>query len=175
MIKKLLPNLGEYKKHTILTPILVIFEVILEILIPFLMSKIIDIGVKNSDVNYIIKIGSLMIVMALFSLLFGALSGKYASIASVGFSKNLRRSLFEKIQHFSFSNIDKYSTASLVTVNHRHKLCSDVSANGNPYACAFTDNADKCNFYGIYHQSKAMHYLFSCHPCIGNWSLFYCL
>lgn len=122
MIKKLLPNLGEYKKHTILTPILVIFEVILEILIPFLMSKIIDIGVKNSDVNYIIKIGSLMIVMALFSLLFGALSGKYASIASVGFSKNLRRSLFEKIQHFSFSNIDKYSTASLVT-----RLTTDIN------------------------------------------------
>ncbi len=122
MIKKLLPSVGEYKKYTILTPIMVIFEVVLEIFIPLLMSKIIDIGVKNGDVNYIIKIGALMIVMALFSLLFGALSGRFGSIASVGFSKNLRRNLFEKIQHFSFSNIDKFSTASLVT-----RLTTDIN------------------------------------------------
>lgn len=122
MIKKLLPFLGEYKKNAILTPIMVIFEVMLEVFIPFLMSKIIDIGVKNGDVNYILKIGVMMIVMALFSLLFGALSGKHGAIASVGFAKNLRRGLFEKIQMFSFSNVDKFSTASLVT-----RLTTDVN------------------------------------------------
>jgi len=123
MIKKLLPSLGEYKKYALLTPLLVIAEVILEINIPFLMSKIIDIGIKNSDIKYILKIGVLMIIMALFSLLFGALAGKTAAIASVGFSKGLRKTLFEKIQSFSFANVDKFSTASLITrmttdINH---------------------------------------------------------
>ena len=123
MIKKLLPSLGEYKKYAILTPLLVIGEVILEINIPFLMSKIIDVGIKNSDIKYILKIGVLMIIMALFSLLFGVLSGKTAATASVGFSKGLRKTLFEKIQSFSFANVDKFSTASLITrmttdINH---------------------------------------------------------
>lgn len=121
MIKKLWPSLGEYRKYTILTPLMVIGEVILEILIPYLMAKIIDVGIKNGDVNYIIKIGALMIGMALFSLLFGALSGKYAAIASIGFGKNLRAALFGKIQAFSFANVDKYSTASLVT-----RLTTDI-------------------------------------------------
>jgi len=123
MIKKLLPSLGEYKKYAILAPLLVIAEVILEINIPFLMSKIIDVGIKNSDTKYILKIGVLMIIMALFSLLFGALAGKTAAIASVGFSKGLRKTLFEKIQMFSFANVDRFSTASLITrmttdINH---------------------------------------------------------
>jgi len=123
MIKKLLPSLGEYKKYAILAPLLVIAEVILEINIPFLMSKIIDVGIKNSDTKYILKIGVLMIIMALFSLLFGALAGKTAAIASVGFSKGLMKTLFEKIQMFSFANVDRFSTASLITrmttdINH---------------------------------------------------------
>lgn len=123
MIKKLLPSLGEYKKYAVLTPLFVIAEVILEINIPFLMSKIIDVGIKNSDTEYILKIGVLMIIMALFSLLFGALAGKTAATASVGFSKGLRKTMFEKIQMFSFANVDRFSTASLITrmttdINH---------------------------------------------------------
>lgn len=122
MIKKLLPSLGEYKKPAILTPLFVIVEVILEIYIPFLMSKIIDVGIKNSDTGYILKIGALMILMALFSLLFGVLSGKFAATASVGFSKGLRKTLFEKIQMFSFANVDRFSTASLIT-----RLTTDIN------------------------------------------------
>lgn len=122
MIKKLLPSLGEYKKPAILTPLFVIAEVILEIYIPFLMSKIIDVGIKNSDTGYILKIGALMILMALFSLLFGVLSGKFAATASVGFSKGLRKTLFEKIQMFSFANVDRFSTASLIT-----RLTTDIN------------------------------------------------
>ena len=122
MVKKLLPSLGEFKKFAILTPLLVIAEVILEIYIPLLMSKIIDVGIKNSDTNYILKIGALMILMALFSLLFGVLAGKFAATASVGFAKGLRKTLFEKIQMFSFANVDKFSTASLIT-----RLTTDIN------------------------------------------------
>ncbi|MGI6085160.1 MAG: ABC transporter ATP-binding protein [Acetivibrionales bacterium] len=122
MIKKLLPSLGKYKKHAVYTSLFVIAEVILEIYIPFLMSKIIDIGIKTADVNYILRVGALMILMALFSLFFGAFSGKFAAIASVGFAKGLRKTLFEKIQMFSFANVDRFSTASLIT-----RLTTDIN------------------------------------------------
>ena len=122
MIKKLTPFLKEYKLYTILTPITVIAEVLLEIFIPLLMSKIIDIGIPNKDFDYVLRTGALMVLMALFSLLFGVLSGKFAAIASMGFAKGLRKELFDKVQGFSFSNIDKFSTASLVT-----RLTTDVT------------------------------------------------
>lgn len=121
MLKKILPYLGKYKKQAILSPVTVTMEVILEIFIPFIISKIIDIGIKNGDTNYIIKMGLLMILMALASLAFGALAGMFAASASVGFAKGLRERLFEKIQEFSFANVDKFSTASLVT-----RLTTDV-------------------------------------------------
>ena len=128
MIKKLIPFLKEYKIYTILTPITVIAEVLLEIFIPLLMSKIIDVGIPNKDINYVIKTGVLMMLMALFSLLFGVLSGKFAAIASMGFAKGLRKELFNKVQGFSFSNIDKFSTASLVT-----RLTTDVTNTQNAF------------------------------------------
>ncbi|MBU3113033.1 ABC transporter ATP-binding protein [Clostridium lacusfryxellense] len=128
MIKKLTPFLKEYKIYTILTPITVIAEVLLEIFIPLLMSKIIDVGIPNKDINYVIKTGVLMMLMALFSLLFGVLSGKFAAIASMGFAKGLRKELFNKVQGFSFSNIDKFSTASLVT-----RLTTDVTNTQNAF------------------------------------------
>ncbi len=122
MIKKLAPYVGAYKKEAILAPITVILEVLLEIFIPFLMSKIVDIGIANSDIGYVVRIGIMMLVMAMFSLLFGALSGRYASVASVGFAKNIRSALFKKIQDFSFFNVDKFSTPSLVT-----RLTADIT------------------------------------------------
>ncbi len=122
MLKKLLPCLGKYKVYTILTPIMVICEVMLEIYIPYLMSKIIDVGIKNSDINYVIKIGGLMVLMSVLSLCFGALSGRFAALAGTGFAKGIRQKLFHKIQEFSFANIDKFSTASLVT-----RLTTDVN------------------------------------------------
>ena len=128
MIKKLIPFLKEYKLYTILTPITVIAEVLLEIFIPLLMSKIIDIGIPNKDFNYVLRTGALMVLMALFSLLFGVLSGKFAAIASMGFAKGIRKELFDKVQGFSFSNIDKFSTASLVT-----RLTTDVTNTQNAF------------------------------------------
>ena len=122
MLKKLLPCLGSYKKYALITPILVIGEVILEILLPLIMSKIIDIGIGKSDTGYVIKMGALMVLMAMLALLFGALSGRFAAVASMGFAKGLRKKLFDKVQEFSFANVDKFSTASLVT-----RLTTDVT------------------------------------------------
>ena len=122
MIKKLSRYLKEYKKPAILTPIFVIIEVVMEVLIPYLMAKIIDVGINNGDVQYIIKIGTFLILSAMLSLAFGMLSGRFAAKASAGFSKNLRREMFHKIQDYSFENINKFSTSSLVT-----RMTTDVT------------------------------------------------
>ncbi len=122
MIKKLAKYIKQYKKDAILTPIFVVFEVILEVLIPYLMARIIDVGIQNSDLNYIFKIGAILVVSAFLSLTFGMLSGRYAAKASAGFAKNLRQGMFYNIQNYSFTNIDKFSTSSLVT-----RLTTDVT------------------------------------------------
>ena len=116
MLRKLFGCVGKYKLPAILSPIFISCEVVMEIFIPLLMSKIIDVGIKGGGgVSYVVKVGALMVVMSLASLAFGVLSGKYASIASTGFAKNLRKKMFDRIQDFSFANVDKFSTASLVT------------------------------------------------------------
>ncbi len=120
MIKKLASYVKEYKKYAILTPIFVILEVVMEVIIPLLMAKIIDVGIQNNDIKYILEIGALLIVSAIMSLIFGMLSGKFAAKASAGYSKNLRKAMFHKIQDYSFENIDKFS--SLVT-----RMTTDVT------------------------------------------------
>ena len=122
MIKKLAKYIKQYKKDSILTPIFVVFEVVMEVLIPYLMARIIDVGIQNSDLNYIFKIGAILVVSAFLSLTFGMLSGRYAAKASAGFAKNLRQGMFYNIQNYSFTNIDKFSTSSLVT-----RLTTDVT------------------------------------------------
>ena len=122
MLGKLLKYLAEFKIYAILCPLAVIGEVFLEIRIPFLMSKIVDEGIAHRDIDYVLQTGGLMVLMALFSLLFGVLSSRFAATASMGLGSELRRALFYKVQDFSFSNIDKFSTASLVT-----RLTTDIS------------------------------------------------
>lgn len=122
MLKKLASYVKEYKKYAILTPIFVILEVVMEVIIPLLMAKIIDVGIQNNDIKYILEIGALLIVSAIMSLIFGMLSGKFAAKASAGYSKNLRKAMFHKIQDYSFENIDKFSTSSLVT-----RMTTDVT------------------------------------------------
>ena len=122
MLKKLASYVKEYKKDAILTPIFVILEVVMEVIIPLLMAKIIDVGIQNNDIKYILEIGALLIVSAIMSLIFGMLSGKFAAKASAGYSKNLRKAMFHKIQDYSFENIDKFSTSSLVT-----RMTTDVT------------------------------------------------
>lgn len=128
MYRKILSCVGEYKKYAILTPVTIIGEVIMELLIPTIMAMIIDNGIKQGDVGYVVKMGGLMIVMSLFSLAFGALAGRFAAVAGMGFSKNLRAKLFEKVQSFSFSNVDKFSSSSLIT-----RLTTDVTNTQNAF------------------------------------------
>jgi ATP-binding cassette subfamily B protein len=115
MFKTLLKQIGDYKKDAILTPAFVILEVIMEVIIPLMMAAIIDYGLKGQSFKTVCLIGGAMIVMAGLALFFGVESGKLASRASSGFAMNLRQAMYEKIQTFSFSNIDKFSTAGLVT------------------------------------------------------------
>ena len=122
MFKKLSKYVKEYKKAAMLTPFFVILEVVMEVIIPLLMAKIIDVGIQNGDVKYILEIGGLLIVSAILSLTFGMLSGRFAAKASSGYAKNLRKEIFHKIQDYSFENIDKFSTSSLVT-----RMTTDVT------------------------------------------------
>lgn len=128
MVRKLLKSVREYKKHSILAPVFVIFEVIMEVVIPLLMANLIDFGIDDGNLEYIVKMGVVLVVFALISLIFGILSGRSAAIASAGFAKNLRKDMYYKVQNFSFSNIDKFSTASIVT-----RLTTDVTNVQNAY------------------------------------------
>ena len=122
MIKKLARYIGGYKKDSILTPIFVMLEVIMEVLIPFLMADLIDKGIDGGNIPLIIKLGAALLIGAFISLFFGALAGKTAATASAGFAKNLRKGMFYNIQDFSFSNVDKFSNSSLIT-----RLTTDVT------------------------------------------------
>lgn len=128
MIKKLAQSIREYKKASILAPVTVTFEVILEVIIPLLMANLIDYGIDAGDMGYVLKMGVFLLVSAFISLFFGAMAGKYAAIASCGFAKNLRKDIYYNVQSFSFSNIDKFSTASIVT-----RLTTDVTNVQNAY------------------------------------------
>lgn len=128
MLKTLGAQIKEFKKDSILTPVFMILEVIFETLIPLLMASIIDDGVSKGNLRHIYVIGGVMIVMAIGGLITGVLGGKYGARASAGFAKNLREAMYENIQTFSFSNIDKYSTAGLVT-----RLTTDVTNLQNAY------------------------------------------
>lgn len=122
MINRLSQSIREYKKDSILAPIYVSLEVLLEVVIPILMASLIDYGIDAGNLNYVIKMGVMLLVFAAISLLTGALAGRSAAIASSGFAKNLRKDMYYNVQNFSFSNIDKFSTASIVT-----RLTTDVT------------------------------------------------
>lgn len=119
---KLLKYIGEYKKDAILTPIYVTLEIIMEVIIPVMMANLIDYGINDGNMPYIIKMGVILFISAVFSMVFGVLAGRSAAVASAGFAKNLRKKMYYNVQNFSFSNIDKFSTASIVT-----RLTTDVT------------------------------------------------
>lgn len=122
MNRKLLRSVREYKRETILTPVFVALEVFMEVLIPLLMANIIDVGIANGDIGYIIRLGVVLVLLAMIALFFGAKAGQLGAIASAGYAKNLRHDIFYKIQDFSFGNIDHFSTPSLVT-----RLTTDIT------------------------------------------------
>ncbi|WP_395014282.1 ABC transporter ATP-binding protein [Robinsoniella peoriensis] len=128
MIKKLMKSIREYKRDSLLTPFFVSLEVVMEVIIPLLMAMLIDYGIDGKDLGYIWRMGIFLVVSAMISLIFGALSGKYAASASAGFAKNLRKDMYYNVQNFSFSNIDKFSTASIVT-----RLTTDITNVQNAY------------------------------------------
>ncbi len=122
MLNHLLSCLGRYKKYALLAPSVILIEVFMEILMPWIMAKIIDVGIQNGDVRYVTRMGLLMIAMALVSLTAGVLAGRFAAVAGAGLSKGIRQKLFYKVQEFSFRNIDHFTTASLIT-----RLTTDVN------------------------------------------------
>ena len=122
MIKKLASHLGEYRRAAILTPMFSALEAVMDILLPTIMAFIIDLGIEKGDMNAIVKYGLLTFAVAAIALLLGILAGKYAAEASTGFAGNLRDAMYENIQHYSFSNLDKFSTAGLVT-----RMTTDVT------------------------------------------------
>ena len=128
MLKTLASQAKEFKKDSILTPVFMILEVLFETMIPLLMASIIDKGVEMGDIHHIYKVGAMMGVLALCGLWAGVMGGKYASRASTGFARNLRKAMYDNIQNFSFANIDKYSTAGLIT-----RLTTDVTNLQNAY------------------------------------------
>ena len=128
MLQTLMKSIKEYKKDSVLTPIFTALEVLMEILIPFVTASIIDKGIETGDMQKVCLYGSIMIVLAFLSLLFGIEAGRYAASASTGFACNLRDGMYENIQKFSFSNIDKFSTAGLVT-----RMTTDVTNLQNAY------------------------------------------
>ncbi len=122
MNRKLFQSIREFKKESILAPIFVILEVLMEVLIPLQMAKIIDVGIQNGDLDYIVKMGLILVIMAMLALYFGVKAGKMAAQAGAGYAKNLRHDIFYKVQQFSFKNIDRFSTSSLVT-----RLTTDIT------------------------------------------------
>lgn len=122
MNRKLFQSIREFKKESILAPIFVILEVLMEVLIPLQMAKIIDVGIQNGDLAYIVKMGLILVIMAMLALYFGVKAGKMAAQAGAGYAKNLRHDIFYKVQQFSFKNIDRFSTSSLVT-----RLTTDIT------------------------------------------------
>ena len=128
MLKVLGAQIKEFKKDSLMTPVFMILEVIMEMIIPLLMASIIDDGVNAGNMNHIYKVGAYMVVAAVIGLWAGMMGAKYGAKASTGFARNLRKAMFENIQTFSFSNIDKYSTSSLIT-----RLTTDVTNLQNAY------------------------------------------
>lgn len=145
MIKKLASQIKEYKKTAAVTPVLVLLEVVMEILIPLIMAELIDNGIDGGSMPQIIKYGIMLIVAAVLALIFGIAAGRTAAVASAGFAKNLRGAMYDHVQDFSFASIDKFSTASIVTrlttdVTNVQMALSDVHKNSRQSA----GNVDLC-------------------------------
>lgn len=121
-------HINEFKKESLLTPFFIILEVVMDVVIPLVMASLIDLGIDGKDMNALVRIGIYLMVFIAFAMILGTLSGKYAAKASSGFARNLRRDMYYNVQNFSFSNIDKYSTAGLVT-----RLTTDVTNVQNAY------------------------------------------
>ena len=169
MNKLLLKSVREYKKQSILTPIFVLLEVLLEVMIPMEMAKIIDIGIAGGNLPYIIQRGFILVVMAMLALYFGVTAGKTAAIAAAGYAKNLRHDIFYRVQEFSFKNIDHFSTSGLVT-----RMTTDGLYDEPAPVSQSAHHGSFIMGYDSDHQSKDCAFIFSCDPRSGRRPDFYC-
>lgn len=122
MLKKLSPYIGQYRRYAVLTPVLIVLEVICELILPRLMAGIVDIGIAQNDMAYIIRSGGIMFALAAAAMVCGVLAAKYAAVCGLGFGANLRKAIFDRVQEFSFADIDRFSSASLIT-----RMTNDVN------------------------------------------------
>lgn len=166
MIKRLASCVREFKRDSILAPLCVTMEVVMEVVIPLLMARLIDNGINAGNMPYLIKMGIFLALSAGISMLFGALSGRFAARASAGFARNLRHDLYGKVQTFSFANIDKFSSAGIVT-----RLTTDVTNLQNAYqmiirvAVRAPGNAAVLTGHGIFHQRAVVAGISVRDPC----------
>ena len=148
MNKTLFKSIREYKKQSLLAPFLVILEVLMEVLIPLEMAKIIDVGIANGDLGYIVQRGIILVAMAMLALFFGVQAGNMAAVAAAGYAKNLRHDIFYKVQDFSFKNIDHFSTSGLVTRMTTDGIYDEYPSSGKStdHDSSFLDHdtADQC-------------------------------
>ena len=128
MLRSLYNQIGQYKRASVATPLLTSLEVVMDVLIPYVTASLIDKGINAGSMPHVYKYGALMVLMALLSLAFGIMAGRTSAYASTGFAANLRKAMYRKIQMYSFSNIDRYSTAGLVT-----RMTTDVNSLQNAF------------------------------------------
>ena len=172
MIKTLGAYIKEFKRASIATPCYMILEVLMEMMIPYLMASIIDDGVNKGDMKHICVVGAGMLVIAAIGLFAGIMGGVYGAKASAGFARNLRKGMYDNIQTFSFSNIDKFSTASLVT-----RLTTDVTNIQNAYQMVLRmcmRAPDLCASNGIYYKCKNFYNFLRGSHCTWLRIIFYC-
>ena len=168
MIKQFAPCVKKYWWAALLSPLTVIIEVLLEVRIPMLMSQIVDTGITNQDLQYMVNMGVQMVAFALCSLAAGALSAWFASIAGMGLGAGLRQGMFDRVQDFAFSNVDRFSTASLVPAYHRRQPCADDFHDAHPRMCARARDARERNGARLAAQRGAGHGFPHCNPRAGR-------
>ena len=179
MIKTLLAQVKEFKKASFLTPVFMILEVVVETMIPLVMADMIDNGVEAGNISYLYRKGAIMALLAVAGLVTGILGGKYGAYASSGFARNLRKAMYTNIQTFSFSNIDKFSTAGLVTrmttdvtnlshqTYHRCNQYPECLSDDPAYVYPCPGQSDLCHGDGVYDQCKGCQHLPDC--CYFSW------
>ena len=164
MIKTLASCVKQYKRDSLLTPLYVVLEVVMEVLIPLMMANLIDYGIEAGNMSYIRQMGLKLIVAALLSLTFGTLAGSYAAKASAGYARNLRHEMYYKVQDFSFGNIDKFSHGQhRDPADHGRNQCAERFSDDHPHRRARPGHDDLFPGDGFYDQSPAFVDLSRCH------------
>ena len=173
-IRTLLSSVREYKKASLWCPVFVVLEVLMEVLVPGVMALIIDKGINGGSINYILKVGAVLILMSMLALFFGIMAGTNAAKASAGMAGNLRMDMFHHIQDFSFANIDRFSSSSLETRLTTDDQCTERISDGHPDCNPWTYHAGIRSGHGAGNQQGSVHDFFyhTSHPRVR--AFFHC-